>query len=68
MVTNVCTFVENSLLSVGLIDDNQINFYVQLNKYQTDLYLLELSHQMTNVCLLISDFLPAFDCSCMLGR
>jgi hypothetical protein len=25
------------------------------------------SHQMTNVCLLISDFLPAFDFSCMLG-
>ena len=40
---------------------------LQLNKYQTDLYLLELSHQMTNVCLLISDFLPAFDCSCSLG-
>ena len=31
---------------------------VQLNKYETDLYLLELSHQMTNDCLLISRFLP----------
>ena len=40
---------------------------LQLNKYQTDLYLLELSHQMTNVCLLISDFLPIFDWSCLLG-
>ena len=44
-----------------------VKLSVQLNKYQTDLYHLELSHQMTNVCLLISDFLPAFDCSCMLG-
>ena len=44
-----------------------VRLLLQLNKYQTDLYLLELSHQMTNVCLLISDFLPAFDCSCMLG-
>ena len=40
---------------------------VQLNRYQAYLYLLESSHQMTNVCLLISDFLPPFDCSCMLG-
>ena len=40
--------------------------HVQLNKCQTDLYLLELSHQMTNVCLLISDFLLVFDCSFML--
>ena len=43
------------------------NKYVQLNKYQADLYLLQLSHQMTDVCLLISYFLSAFDCSGMLG-
>ena len=30
---------------------------LKLNEYQTDLYILELWHQITNVCLLISDFL-----------
>ena len=35
---------------------SNLEFPSQLNKYQTNLYLLELSHQMTNVCLLISDF------------
>jgi hypothetical protein len=29
--------------------------------------LLELSHPMTNVCLLITEFLPIFDCPCLLG-
>ena len=42
--------------------------YVQLNKYQTDLYLLELSHQMTNVCLLISENLPRFEKICSNGN
>ena len=47
----------------------RLNLLVSITakRYQTDLYLLESSHQMTNVYLLISDFLPAFDCSCMLG-
>ena len=40
---------------------------VQLDKYPTDPYVLELSHQMMNVCLLISDFLPTFYFSCILG-
>ena len=35
---------------------------VQLNKYQTDLYFLELCHQMMNDCLLIFGFLPVFVC------
>ena len=38
-----------------------------LKKHQTDLYFLELCHQMTNDCLLISGFLPVFDCFCVLG-
>ena len=36
------------------------SLYIQLNKYQTDHYLLELSHQITNVCLMISDFFTHF--------
>ena len=40
---------------------------VQLNKYQTDVYFLELSHQMTNDCLLIFGFLLVFDCFCVSG-
>ena len=46
---------------------NQIMAFIQVNEYQADLYLVELIHQMTNVCLFISYFLPTFDCSCMLG-
>ena len=42
-------------------------YLLQLNRYQRDLYLLKLSRQMTNVCLLIFIFLTFFDCSCMLG-
>ena len=40
---------------------------LQLNKYQTDLYFLESSHQMMNDCLLISGFLHVFDLFCMFG-
>ena len=43
-------------------------FVKTCDEYQTDLYLLELSHQMTDFCLLISDFLPVFDCSCHVGN
>ena len=45
----------------------QSKYILQLNKYQTDLYLLELSHQMTNVCLLISENLPRFEKICDTG-
>ena len=40
----------------------------QLNKYQRYLYLLEFSHQMTNVCLLISEDLPRFAKICNNGN
>ena len=50
-----------------IIQDRTI-FVIQLNKYQKDLYFFESSQQMTNDdCLLISGFLPIFDCSCVLG-
>ena len=64
-----CLFQSSDILTrpQKISPSSTYDFTLQLNKYQTDLYLLELSHQMTNVCLLISDFLPIFDCSCMLG-
>ena len=61
-VNGSCPATSLTIHSIGSFSTNE-----KLNRYQTDLYFLELSHQMTNVCLLISDFLPAFDCSCMLG-
>ena len=63
--TSKCTWSCTKFVYYWYIRDSSQNFVVQLNKYQTDLYLLELSHKMTNVCWLISDFLPALDCSCM---
>ena len=37
-------------------------FFIQLNKYQTDLYLRYVSHDLTWNYLLISENLPTFDC------
>ena len=59
-------------LKMTIQDNIECHFLIcsalQLNKYQADLYLFELSHQMNNVCQSISDFLPTFDCSPMVGN
>ena len=55
-------------LSVGLNSpflSPKSNLITAFNKYQADLYILESCHQMTNYCLLVSGFLPIFDCFCV---
>ena len=71
--TMSCGVILYALLCVTLpFDDEHVPTLFRKIKWELcqlklNRYLLELSHQMTNVCLLISDILPIFDCSCMLG-
>lgn len=46
---------------------SHIAWYSWINIRQIDIFLNFKSHQMTNVCLLISDFLPVFNRSWVLG-